>query len=335
MDTASRFSGPPIVRQAHPLAIAAFLRHIGVPTDRLLRQQGLAVFSDDPSELVPMQRVWGFFDAAARTVDPAVGWHAGKYVGDHNLAAPLLRRLESEPTLYQALKVFARLASAEASHIDLGVLEQRRDVLFFSRYPTMKAVPGYPVSEGYRIAVFVELIRHFVGQRWVPKEIGIEGPEVPRTVEEMLPGCRILTLQRFAYIAVSRAALHIAVHETHPEAQDDDPLVLTKNLNFDEILGSLLHAYLPGGYPSARLAASLVDTSVTTLGRRLADCGTSYRSLVDRVRFNAAKEFLRDTDMQVTDVGMAVGFDDSSNFARMFRRIGGLSPREFRQAARG
>ena len=332
MDTANRISGPPIVRQAHPLAFTAFLRRIGVPLDRLLRQQGLAIFSNDPSEFVPMHRVWGFFDTVARTVDPAVGWHAGRHVGDHNLTAPLLQRLERKPTLYQALKEFARLASAEASHIDLGVLERRRDVLLFAQYPTMKAVPGYSVSEGYRIAVFVDLLRHFVGRAWVPEEIGIEGLEVPRIAEEMFPDCRILTRQRFAYVAVSRALLHYAVQDAHPEADDDGPLVLTKDFSFDEALGTLLHAYLPGGYPSARLAASLMETSVTTMGRRLADCGTSYRTLVDRVRFKKAKELLQGTDLRITDVSLAVGFDDSSNFARMFRRIGGLSPNQYRRA---
>ena len=77
-----------------------------------------------------------------------------------------------------------------------------------------------------------------------------------------------------------------------------------------------------------------MDTSVRTLARGLRDCGVTYRAVVDRVRFDKAKELLRDTDLRITDVAIAVGFDDSTNFARMFRRIGGLSPLQFRRAAR-
>jgi hypothetical protein len=33
-----------------------------------------------------------------------------------------------------------------------------------------------------------------------------------------------------------------------------------------------------------------METSVTTMSRRLSECGTSYRSLVDGVRFKQAKE---------------------------------------------
>ena len=108
---------------------------------------------------------------------------------------------------------------------------------------------------------------------------------------------------------------------------------MTREYDFADTLGALLHAYLPAGYPSARLAASLVDMSVTTLARRLSECGTSYRSLVDMVRFKAAKELLDDSDMRITDIAISVGFDDSSNFARMFRRIAGMSPKQYRAAA--
>ncbi|MGI9241221.1 MAG: helix-turn-helix transcriptional regulator, partial [Verrucomicrobiales bacterium] len=82
-------------------------------------------------------------------------------------------------------------------------------------------------------------------------------------------------------------------------------------------------------FPHATLAASLMDTSVRTLARRLADSGTSYRSLVDELRFAEAKTLLSRPDTRVTDVAAAVGFEDPSHFARMFRRVGGLSPREF------
>jgi len=34
----------------------------------------------------------------------------------------------------------------------------------------------------------------------------------------------------------------------------------------------------------------------------------------------------------MTDIGHAVGFDDPAHFARMFVRIAGLSPREYRKA---
>ena len=332
MAAINRPSGPPILRQSHLLAFVGFLEQIGAPSERLLRQQSLAVYSDDPNDFVPLQRAWRFFDAAGRTVDPMLGWHVGRYVGDHNLSIGLRRKLEGAPTLYEALKALARLASSDASHVDLGIVERGHDILMRTRYPLMKGVPGYEISQAYQLGIFIDLIRHFAGRSWIPEEIGIEYAEVPKVAEEMFPGSRILVRQRFGYVAVPRSLLHLAASGLRPESGDSGSLVLTRQFDFAETLGTLLHAYLPGGYPPARFAASLMDTSVTTLARRLSDCGTTYRSVVDRARFKAAKDLLEQTDLRITDVGMAVGFDDSSNFARMFRRIGGLSPGRFRGA---
>lgn len=333
MGTSARPSGPPILRMGHPLAFAAFLEHIGTPADRLLHRQGLAVYRDDPAEFAPLRQAWSFLDAAAQNVDPMVGWHVGRFVGDHGLSRKLLRKLETAPTLYAALRRFVRLANSEASHLQLGIVERDTDILLFTHYPDMKGEPGYTSSQSYQLGIFVDLIRHFLGPSWVPEEIGIEYPTVPRVAEEHFPGSRILAQQRCGYMTVPRSCLYIPAPCGDPAGGEEDSLVLISDFDFAETLGTLLHAYLPGGYPSARLAASLMDTSVRTLARRLADCGTTYRSVVDRVRFKAAKELLRDTDQRVTDVAIAVGFDDSANFARMFRRIGGLSPREFRRAS--
>lgn len=153
-------------------------------------------------------------------------------------------------------------------------------------------------------------------------------------VEELYPGARVMSRQRLGYLAVPRSSLHMVARRAHPKEQREFSPSLMKNLDYAGTLAALLRAYLPGGYPTARLAASLMDTSVTTLARRLAECGTSYRSLIDRVRFEEAKELLQGTGLRITDVSLAVGIDDSSNFARMFRRIGGLSPRQFRAAIR-
>jgi AraC-like DNA-binding protein len=45
------------------------------------------------------------------------------------------------------------------------------------------------------------------------------------------------------------------------------------------------------------------------------------------------KKLLRDPLVRIEDVALSVGFDDQSNFTRMFRRIGGLNPGAFRKAA--
>lgn len=61
---------------------------------------------------------------------------------------------------------------------------------------------------------------------------------------------------------------------------------------------------------------------------------TPHQYLV-RVRLRRAARLLAADARPITDVAFDAGFGDLSNFVRSFRRAAGVSPRRFRQAARG
>jgi len=61
---------------------------------------------------------------------------------------------------------------------------------------------------------------------------------------------------------------------------------------------------------------------------------TPHQYLV-RSRLRRAARLLSDPARAITDVALDVGFGDLSNFVRTFRRAAGVSPRDFRLAARG
>ena len=58
--------------------------------------------------------------------------------------------------------------------------------------------------------------------------------------------------------------------------------------------------------------------------------GRSPIEYLVRLRIQHAMELLRNTDLSITEIAMAVGFSDSNYFARQFRRVLGESPRSFR-----
>lgn len=61
---------------------------------------------------------------------------------------------------------------------------------------------------------------------------------------------------------------------------------------------------------------------------------TPHQYLV-RSRLRRAARLLADDTRSITDVALDVGFADLSNFVRTFHRAAGVSPRRFRQAAKG
>ena len=61
---------------------------------------------------------------------------------------------------------------------------------------------------------------------------------------------------------------------------------------------------------------------------------TPHQYLV-RSRLRRAARLLADEERSITDIALDVGFADLSNFVRSFHRAAGVSPRDFRKAARG
>ena len=97
-------------------------------------------------------------------------------------------------------------------------------------------------------------------------------------------------------------------------------------------LSTVLRPYVLDENVTVEFAAALCDMSKRSLQRKLAEKGTRYAEVRDRARFDAAKRLLRDPARQVTDIAYALGYSDPTNFARAFRRIAGISPRQYRQA---
>jgi AraC-like DNA-binding protein len=88
------------------------------------------------------------------------------------------------------------------------------------------------------------------------------------------------------------------------------------------------------GYPSILSVAKNLNVSSRTLLRRLKRDGTTFQRLLDDVRKEEAKWYLRQTSEPISDIAERLGYGDTSNFSRTFRRWFGQSPSSFRQARR-
>lgn len=61
--------------------------------------------------------------------------------------------------------------------------------------------------------------------------------------------------------------------------------------------------------------------------------GKSFFSDLNEYRINSSCAMLKETSMSVADICFAVGFDDVPHFNRTFKKIKGVSPKEFRKKA--
>lgn len=90
----------------------------------------------------------------------------------------------------------------------------------------------------------------------------------------------------------------------------------------------------PVGSVSEEDVARSLFVSKRTLARRLEKEGSGYRKIRDEILAQMAAHHLRDSSLSVESIAALLGYHDSANFRRAFRRWHGLSPSDYRRQVR-
>lgn len=88
-------------------------------------------------------------------------------------------------------------------------------------------------------------------------------------------------------------------------------------------------------FPGVDDVALELHMSTRTLKRKLRQLGTSYHKLRDDLRKGLAVEYLTQSRHSTDEIAALVGYSDTSNFARAFRRWTGRNPAEYRCILKG
>ncbi len=101
-----------------------------------------------------------------------------------------------------------------------------------------------------------------------------------------------------------------------------------------EQLHLLVGGMLALGDLSLERASFTLGVPMRTLQAQLAHAGSSFSEVVEERRRKLAVQHLSGSDLRVGEIAMLLGYNDSSNFTRAFRRWhGGVSPSDFRHRA--
>jgi len=319
-------------RLAHALPFVKALARTGAPVEKGLRAARLPVESADPDLSVPVHSIWSFAELMARREGiEDLGLEASFEIDEAFLAGSLRTRILSAPNLLAGLRRFCDHCHTESNRT-AGGLTQQKDFVQFWHLGAFDDHPGLQVMEVYFVMAQLTLLRLFLGPRWQPPVIGLQGPQVSRRARELLPDTRFLTGQPLHFVQFPRTLLSWpAPKRSAPGQGQNDPGPHELQLGFADSLASLLESYIPDGNPTIQLAAELMGLSKRTLQRRLREMGLTYSSLLDQTRYGIAARLIRDPSVRLHEVAHSCGYEDPSHFSRAFRRLAGVSPSEYRQ----
>lgn len=312
------------------------LQGFGVPVSGVLEECGLPPGSlADPEHRIPFAKVGELLHcAAARCGCDHLGVILGQHLGLDTLGL-LGAAARCAPTIGDALRVIAE-------HQRLHT----RGCLIFLKVDGTRATFGYSIycsattgAEHIHDSVaawMLNSIRSLTAPNWIPDRVRLARgrPASIARYRRLLPArlefdgdCTAMIVDR-ALLAVRPPAADAARFERLESLVVEQ---VRRNL-LDELRRALRIEMIGGGAMNDRVARTL-ELHRRTLHRQLRLQGTSFRQVLDEVRYDTARHLLRLTDMPLLQVATALGYADVTAFTRAFRRWSGASPGRFRDVA--
>lgn len=323
----------PILRAAHLLPYLNVLRGLGAPWVGELRRAKLpTALMEKPDAYLPLLRSLEFLAACERnTADLAP--RGAQQLGTQQLCSAARSAIGAAPTLYAALRALERVVDVEATCL-LWWMELDASVKLCGHARIASGVRGRHFVEWHQNLALVKLVRTYAGPEWYPDVMAFESDvPVTRFVREQFPDTHFLTGQSSSWIGVPGALLSLPAWQPRaPSGRAPTVSQAAAPRNFADSFRALLKTYLAEGPPTIQGAADIAHTSVRTLQRRLARIGKSYSDLLDEIRLEAAAQLLTESASNVIDIAYELGYSEASSFSRAFRRLAGLSPRQYRRA---
>jgi AraC-like DNA-binding protein len=318
------------------LSLPALLRERGVEPKEIFAQAQVnpRLFTD--AENVMAYRDLGRLLAiSASTIRcPYLGLLIGERCSTAELG-PVGLLAAQAPDVDAALRDFVRYMSLfdRAAVVSLAV---DGDAATFS-YTIVE--PDIPAAEHIRegsLAIMVRILRDLCGASWAPDIVMFphkaRGTLLPylkyfqapvhfgREMTAIVFPARWLSRRVCSADQTSRSALQAQITNENAETAG----------SFSDRVRHKIQASVPQGQAGEAAIARSFGMDPSSLRRRLAREGTSFRTIVQDIRYEAAKLLIRESDLTLAEIAIALGYAEISVFTRAFRRWSGVTPSEWR-----
>ena len=316
-------------------------RHNG-DIDSIFGTAGLEIREiDSPFNEINLSQYCALFEeAAARTGNDNFGLSFGQRFEPRRLGA-IGRLAVHSPTMAAAIGNFVRYFPAHQDHSIL-TLEDDGGLMWLHYQIIHPRIGRRRQDAELSLGMFCNIFWHGLGPGWQPMEIHFEHPRSDGHVEhETCFRAPVRFGQRSNSIAFCKRDLDAVMPTSDPYLLSVIERFLVERQALrsepEDLVGALrarIRIRLGGKAPTLSEFGKEFGVSARTMQRRLRDCGVSFHDLLRGARRELALSYVRDTDIALTDVALALGYSEHSAFTRAFRAWTGLSPQRYRSRSR-
>jgi len=308
----------------------------GVDADAVLKTAGVDPEAlRDPNArlaLTTTARLWKV--AAERMQDPAFGLRASRYVRQTTFHA-LGYAVFASASLRDALERLVRYSRLVSDDMVLR-LDTTERTARLSFELASEGTPRSPETMDAVMSLIVRTCRGLTDRSFTLLRVEQHRPQpVDTTPYAKFFRCPVEFGAPIDALTCDAVVLDKPLPSANPElAAHNDDLArkylaqIGKTTLVDRVSSALMERL--SGDPSPAAIGAALGMSARSLQRQLKAYGTSYAEIREAMRRDLARAYLRDRTLSITEIAFLLGFEDSSAFARAFRRWTGLSPSESR-----
>lgn len=322
------------------VAIRQALSSYGIEADAFIRGAGI-----DPNEYHPAgKRVPGvlmeelILKALDATDDDAFGLRlveAATPNTHHALSAALLY----SSNLRSFFQRFERFWSLVTTLYQVKLIDQRMSAQF-SLHPAKEIDQRVLDTDADTFCgIVLKYVQYVTGTKFVPLKVQLTRSKNPKYEARYANffGCEIEYDREFACVVVSREDLdkRLIGGDSELAKQNEQAIVRlmekANSLDLPTRVYAKLVEKLPEGECTREMMAEMMNMSPSSFYQKLKESGRTYQDILDETRLALARNYMRQSTISTSEIAYLLGFHDSSNFSRAFRRWTGLSPSDYRQ----
>jgi AraC-like DNA-binding protein len=322
------------------VAVVRAAQSYSVDIDPFMVQTGLNPDAiKNPNARYPDMGLNRFIELATdASGDPCFGIHAGDYLAPTSLHALGFSLLASE-TLLAALQRLVRYFRIVSDATEFEIGKNKSDYSFSLRF--LQWVP--PARIDLSLVLLLDLYRRLQGLDIVKARLRLGSTQIIQRAALQARFAEIITIEEVPDSDVIELVLEKnAVERILPTgnaelAYQNDKIIADYLARFDSerlserVRAIFMDRMVTGKFTEDQIAEQL-DISLRSLQRRLREERTSYQQLLDETRLELALQYINRTQLSVAQISPLLGFSNSSNFNRAFKRWLGLPPSRYRAA---
>jgi len=315
-------------------------RALGGNPQRLLRECGINPRTEtDPDSYISFSALCDLLErTASETGCETFGLRLSEAQGINSLG-PLGFAMQNSATLREALAEWRQFQSVHMQGAR-GELRQSGGTLRWCYYVDEPGRLGTRQKVAQALGLACNTFRGLLGANWSPRSVHLMQAAPADTSDfRRLFQSGVYFGQEADYIAMDAGILQRPIERSNPDLRrllDRYLLELKAGVSEDvvEQVRKVIRSGLSRQDCSIDEVAAMLSLAPRTLQRQLQRRRTSFKELLEEVRSEAARRYLAESQLQLTQLAAILGYSELSAFSRAFRRWYGRSPQQWQKMIR-